>query len=66
MNALDLINDERLRQQTDEGFTREHDDDHSEGELAIAARCYYEHATDMKPVNSDEFGAPADWPWDED
>ena len=39
-NALDDIANERKRQITTEGWTPEHDDAHTTGELAIAAGCY--------------------------
>ncbi|EJH1054477.1 hypothetical protein NCL57_004424 [Salmonella enterica] len=34
---------ERYRQQSVEGWTSEHDDEHSDGELALAASCYAEN-----------------------
>lgn len=40
MKALDMIAAERQRQQTEEGFTPEHDDEHQNGEIAEAAACY--------------------------
>lgn len=40
MTALDLITAERLRQQTEEGYTPEHDDEHTEGQLALLTAAY--------------------------
>ncbi|HBZ9867442.1 TPA: hypothetical protein MND73_004376 [Salmonella enterica subsp. houtenae] len=34
---------ERYRQQSVEGWTSEHDDEHGDGELALAASCYAEN-----------------------
>lgn len=38
--GLELIIEERERQITKEGWTAEHDDEHTDGELAKAAICY--------------------------
>lgn len=40
MEGTALIAEERLRQVMSEGWTAEHDDWHSTGEMAIAAACY--------------------------
>ena len=40
MNGIDLIKQERLRQIYEEGWTTEHDDEHTNNELALAAVCY--------------------------
>lgn len=37
---LHEIHDERCRQIVREGWTPEHDDEHANGELALAAACY--------------------------
>jgi hypothetical protein len=39
-NALRDVADERKRQIEVEGWTVEHDDEHSDGEMALAAACY--------------------------
>ena len=39
-NAIELIADERIRQIEEEGFTFEHDDQHGDDQLALAAACY--------------------------
>ncbi len=38
--AMEMIIFERLRQQTQEGYTLAHDDEHSEGQLALLAAAY--------------------------
>jgi hypothetical protein len=38
--ALQDVADERARQINDEGYTREHDDEHDDGAIAMAAACY--------------------------
>lgn len=40
MNGAELIAAERERQVSEEGWTTEHDDQHGDGSLAIAAACY--------------------------
>jgi len=40
VNGIELIAQERQRQIEKEGWTPEHDDQHVNGELAIAACCY--------------------------
>lgn len=40
MNGVELIAAERLRQKTEEGWTDKHDDEHTNGELAIAGASY--------------------------
>jgi len=37
---FELMAAERLRQVGQEGFTAEHDDEHTSGEIAMAAACY--------------------------
>lgn len=38
--GIELITAERVRQRADEGWDDVHDDEHEDGELAIAAACY--------------------------
>lgn len=40
MSVIDEVAKERVRQQTKEGWTHEHDDEHEDGSLAAAAACY--------------------------
>lgn len=56
---LDVIA-ERQRQQSVEGWIPEHDDEHCNGELAMAAVCYI---NETGTVNRNG-GKPWGWPWD--
>lgn len=56
---LDVIA-ERQRQQSVEGWMPEHDDEHCNGELAMAAVCYI-NETGIVNRNG---GKPWGWPWD--
>lgn len=38
--GIELIAEERERQISSEGWTHEHDDEHTDGEIADAAACY--------------------------
>jgi hypothetical protein len=49
---------ERQRQVSVEGWTPEHDDEHSEGELALAAACYA-----MASAGYAKGKTPPIWPW---
>ena len=55
-----LIAVERERQIEKEGWTAEHDEQHSRFELARAALCYLEYATSGRALLS----VPKKWPWD--
>jgi hypothetical protein len=55
--AVQDICDERERQVTQEGWTREHDDSHSSGEMADAAGCYC--------LFGESPHVPGLWPWEE-
>ena len=57
--AIDL-HAERQRQQSAEGWTTEHDDDHSCGEMALAASSYAQYAH-RKPIAP---AIPFNWPWE--
>lgn len=60
--ALAEIAFERERQQSVEGWTREHDDGHGAGELAAAAAAYaFSAATEGRHYAADPLGF---WPWD--
>lgn len=62
---------ERQRQVSAEGWTPEHDDQHSSGELAGAAACYARHVNGRQwiyPIRPESYAsedAPHEWPWDE-
>ena len=65
---LEIAN-ERLRQISVEGWTPEHDDQHSSGELAGAAGCYAKHVNARQwcfKNNPDDYQCepePSGWPW---
>lgn len=68
-HGAELIKTERQRQISIEGWTPEHDDEHSLGEMAQAAMCYTEHAMNNSYVgigNVNKYKAapaPKNWPW---
>jgi len=67
--AVNLIFKERSRQVLDEGWTRQHDDEHEKGELAMAAACYA--APEKVFVERREFAICSPdyldaWPWDKE
>lgn len=53
---------ERQRQQTEEGWTPEHDDSHDRGQLAKAGACYLDVSNFRAPPDR----APKDWPFSAD
>jgi hypothetical protein len=56
-DGVRLIAEERERQITREGWDEEHDDEHTDNELAVAAACYA-----MPRWHKNRM--PARWPWD--
>jgi len=58
-DALNDIAAERKRQIEVEGWTPEHDDEHSGGEMGMAAACY----ADPSPSKWGAGGVPIAWPW---
>lgn len=66
-SGVNLIAEERKRQILEEGWSAEHDDEHTDGSLALAAVCY---ATPVKLFRMDElanaFHLSDPWPrsWD--
>lgn len=64
MTGIELMAAERKRQIESEGWTAEHDDEHSDGELARAAVCY---ATPVRLYEQVDYaGGPAfQDPWPE-
>ena len=58
MNGIELIAKERARQVTVEGWSAEHDKEHSKGELLIAALCY------AKPGVTSQTPMPDKWPFE--
>jgi len=64
MDGAELIAVERKRQTDSIGWDADHDDDHFEGELWHAARCYLS----LDPANlqqTADLPAPRGWPWDQ-
>lgn len=61
--GIELIAEERQRQIEEEGWTPEHDDEHTTGEIAIAGATYA-----MRPIINEvmlkDDGIPHLWPWD--
>ncbi|OHV85920.1 hypothetical protein [Ensifer sp. LCM 4579] len=65
--AIEDVIAERRRQIEGEGWTAEHDDGHTKGELAKAAACYAHHSTTTEThreavIRTGAF--PLFWPWD--
>jgi hypothetical protein len=73
MNSfLELVAKERARQINDEGYKREHDDEHTDGSLADAAACYAVSSSlyifkvrDDNPHNMRIKLLDPVWPWNE-
>jgi hypothetical protein len=64
-NFLELVAKERSRQINDEGYKREHDDEHTDGSIADAAACYAANGTIYKatlPKNMQKSFKYV-WPW---
>ena len=69
MRMPDVIADvvaERTRQISVEGWTPEHDDAHTDGQLAQAAACYANEAARADRTDPRRDGAPPSWPWSRD
>lgn len=65
MNGVDRIATERQRQIEKEDWTPEHDDEHDDGSLALAAVCYAAPTTLLVPYGGHSYRDP--WPesWDD-
>lgn len=61
MPAIDDIAAERQRQIDAEGWTPEHDDEHTDGALAKAAACYAAPRMHADPRIATPIGWPGDW-----
>jgi hypothetical protein len=59
MTAIDDIRAERLRQIEKEGWTADHDDEHENEAMRLAAACYACHA--QFPSYAQDM-----WPWDKE
>lgn len=64
-SVVEQIYAERQRQKNAEGWTPEHDDEHDNGSLAVAASCYALHATESDGFRRsfDATTMPEKWPW---
>lgn len=61
--AEKLIRAERQAHTTRENWSFQHDDEHDDGALLVAAGVYLRHGTEhAAPLDKD--GVPADWPWE--
>lgn len=68
-NSVAEIAAERHRQITDEGWTPEHDDQHSGAELLKAATCYAYCVAELGGLPDESFAQitpPPSWPWSDD
>lgn len=61
-DGAELIAAERLRQVTAEGWTPEHDAEHGDGSIAMAAASYAIHDAAICPMTARGWGL---WPWAE-
>lgn len=59
LGVIEEIAAERQRQIIEEGWTAEHDDEHADRSMSLAAACY---AGDRRKYN---IASPSEWPWDE-
>ena len=75
IDGVKLIAAERERQVSEERWTPEHDDTHTDGELVAAARCYLtppgaERNVTLEVVEAQTLvgvaAVPRDWPWEPD
>ena len=60
MSGTERIAIERQRQLEVEGWSADHDDAHSEDEMALAAWCYIDAVINAPPFLT---RPPSDWPW---
>lgn len=62
--GIELIAAERARQYQEERWTEEHDDEHTDGQLALAAICYASPVRIFSHKTSDRYIHFKDpWPW---
>jgi hypothetical protein len=71
MSVIREIAIERKRQISNEGWTAQHDDEHTKGELALVAASYASHAATFRDahtlgMNYSTKASPPNWPWSRD
>ncbi len=64
MNAIEMILVERIRQQMQERYTKEHDDEHDKGELARFAAAYALYSTGFLAEARQVVFHPSTCSWD--
>lgn len=64
MDGVEIIRAERQRQIEEEGWTPEHDDMYTDGQLTAAAACYAMAPEQIVKRYSDAFIFIDPWPWD--
>lgn len=71
MNVPHPMLQERQRQISGEGWSPQHDDRHSSGELLLVATMYYRRAIGQtlpmrlaRPMSDSTFTVPIGWPWE--
>ncbi|GGL91391.1 hypothetical protein GCM10011534_11940 [Pseudooceanicola nanhaiensis] len=64
MNGIESIAAERARQVEEEGWTPDHDDEHTDGALAKAAGCYAWAAAQSDGLRGVFVTPPPTWPED--
>lgn len=62
LSGIEIVAHERARQVYEEGFHRDHDDNHHGGELALAAACYAIPAR-LRTMTVIDY-VPVKWPWE--
>lgn len=63
MIGVELIAAERHRQVEVEGWSAEHDDQHTGGAMATAAGCYAHLAGQQAALGLGSMDVPSGWPW---
>lgn len=66
IKAIDDVIAERERQISEEAWTLEHDDKHTDGALSLAGVCYAEWEHNEFPEGSGHSLVPINWPWSEE
>lgn len=65
MNGAERIAAERARQVSEEGYDASHDDEHDDGDLAMAAACYAApESIYVREDRANQVTFTDPWPWD--